>query len=434
MERRIKLAFIFLSLLLAAYMGLAYYYYTAPPMPRTVSLPTLEGIRIPLPPLTTYTARPERGGSRIVVDMAHENAFTLEELSTLLGKLVEAGAEYEVAESSEELMQALRGADAAIIISPSQGYGAEETALVKELVEEGGRVALFKDPTRPSRIESIASQLGVAFTPDYLYNTRENAGNYRHILIKDFKPTPVTTGLEVITFDTASSIAAPGGIAYTSEHTVSSLKGEGVHPVITLVGGSVLAFGDQSFLHSPMSRFTDNERLISNTATYLAQARRRHRLDNFPFYIKETAISYSGDELLDEALTLKEYLVDAGVKAELGSRGQSKGIFIGLLNESEAEMQELGGVISNNTVIAGGNTFDLNRTAIFYMQGSRFWLLSNEEKPIADLIAIIREGRLKHNLVSGDLAVLPYEPTAKEETAEAEGNVTASSESPQPGA
>ncbi|MFQ5800902.1 MAG: hypothetical protein ACE5HH_04190, partial [Candidatus Hydrothermarchaeales archaeon] len=389
---RIGLFIIFIIVASLTFAGLTYYYYEGFIGPKKVSLPELESITAPRHVEGISRGALEKKGAKIVFDAAHENAFTASEISTVLERFNAMGAGYEFIDSQEGLEKALKYADAFIVISPTTAYSKEEVSSVKDFLRKGGRLALFVDPTRESRTDSIASQLGIMFASDYLYNINENAGNYRHIYVDDFIDSPVTAGLERITLFTASSITSVGGVAFTDSRTVSSLRGDGPHSTITMVDDSILAIADQSFMEQPNDRVTDNGLLISNIAAFLGEGKRRYTLEDFPFFFSDVSIRYSNASLLEEALEVKGVLVDAGIKSSISQKGSEETIFIGLFNQSKKELEELEDIIVDNTIVAGGVEFDINSTAIIYQRDKSIWILSQEEESINNLIALLKNG------------------------------------------
>lgn len=413
-----------------AFGAFTYYYYWSFPVPREVVSPSLEGITVQDVPGQGQRAVPEVGGAVVVFDRAHDNAYAMSEITSLVDGLREARASFENVDDPGALSLALKYADSLVIISPTTPYTGDEVSLVRGFLDKGGRVALFADPTRRSEIGSIASQLGVVFTPDYLYDTGDNAGNYRHIYVDDIRGSLVTSGLGRVTFFTASSLVSDRGVAFSSTTSSSSLRGEGPHAVIALLNGSILAVGDQTFMEQPNDKVTDNGALIANIASFLAGAEKRHTLKDFPFFYSDVNLRLSNMSFLGDALELKGFLLDHGVESTVSKDDSDESIFIGLFNQSPAELEALQEVFVNGSIVAEGFEYDLNRTAVIYLKGRKLWIISNTEESLADLIAIIKEERLRYHLVTDDLAVMLYEPPIREapptNTPEHEGGANAS--------
>lgn len=422
--KKSQLLVIALAVSIATYASLTVYYYNEFPKQKDTQLPDFESISAPRNPEGTSPIHAKRANARIVIDGAHENAFTVSEISSLLESFNEIGVEVEIVESLEDFDMSLNYADSLVVISPFTVYTKDEVSGVKDFLRKGGKLALIYDPTRGGGINSLSSQIDIVFVPDYLYNMNENAGNFRNIFVDEFRPSPMTSGIERITLFTASSIESNAGLAFTDEKTTSSLLGEGPHSPVALVSNSIFAIADQSFMVHPNDRVTDNGRLISNLASFLGEGKRRHTLEDFPFFFTDVAIRYSNESLVNYALGVRGIFVDAGIRSRISKEESDETVFIGVLNESEGELEMLKDVIVNNTIIIGGAEYDLNRTALIILRGKDMWLLSNEEGPIGDLIGILANGEVKYYLVNENLAILPFEPTIEDEVIEPEDGFT----------
>jgi hypothetical protein len=422
--KKSQLFVIALAVAIAIYASLTVYYYNEFPKQKDSQLPDFESISVPRNPEGTPSIYAKRANARIVIDGAHENAFTTSEISSLLESFNKIGGAVEIVESLEDFDMALNYADSLVVISPFTVYTKEEVLDVKDFLRKGGKLALIYDPTRGGTINSLSSQIDIVFVPDYLYNLNENAGNFRNIFVDEFRPSPVTSGIKRITLFTASSIESNAGLAFTDEKTTSSLLGEGPHSPVALVSNSIFALADQSFMIHPNDRVTDNGRLISNMASFLGEGKRRHTLEDFPFFFTDVAIRYSNESLVNYALGVRGIFVDAGIKSRISKEESEETVFIGVLNESEGELEMLEEVIVNNTLLVGGAEYDLNRTALIIFRGKDMWLLSDEEGPIGDLIGILANGEVKYYLVNENLAIFPFEPTIEDEVIEPEDEFT----------
>ncbi len=422
--KKSQLYLIALFVAIATFVSLTVYYYDEFPKQKDSRLPDFESIDPPRNPegiLPIYTKR-VRG--LVVIDGAHENAFTASEISSLLESFNEIGVEVEIVESLEDFDMALKYADSLVVISPFTVYNKDEVSDVKDFLRKGGKLALIYDPTRGGTINSLSSQIDVVFVPDYLYNLNENAGNFRNIFVEDFRPSPMTSGIKRVTLFTASSIESNAELAFTDNRTVSSLLGEGPHSPVAQVGDSIFAIADQSFMVHPNDRVTDNGRLISNIASFLGEGKRRHTLEDFPFFFTDVAIRYSNESLVDYALGVRGIFVDAGIRSRISEEESDETVFIGVLNESEDELELLEDVVVNNTLIVEGVKYDLNRTALIILRGKDMWILSNEEGPLGDLIDVLANGEVEYFIVNENLAILPFEPIIVEEAIDFEDEFT----------
>jgi len=292
--------------------GLFYYsgFYSAPP----TEMPSYEHIVVPEAPSTEYSDKvSEEGEGIILLDLAHDNAFDVEELNVLILRLVSRGltieffspgddleeellgeeaeeeellgeeakeeellgeeAEEEEILDEEDVEEELPGANAFIIICPQAEFSEEERETVSEFVNNGGKLFLIGDPTRSSQMNSLSLKFGLIFEPDYLYNMKENDANYRNIFITEFKENEITGNLEKIALYTAGSISsADDGVAFGDENTFSSLieSKKKLSPIALANEAKILAIYDLTFIIEPYNGILDNNQLISNIADWLA--------------------------------------------------------------------------------------------------------------------------------------------------------------------
>jgi len=271
--------------------GLFYYsgFYSAPPS----EMPSYEHIVVPAAPATGFSDEYEEGEGVILIDLAHDNAFDIEELNTLTARLVSRGltieflteevdlekellGEEEVekdGDEEEELEEELAMADAFIIICPRAEFSEEEIEAIEKFVDNEGKLLLIADPTRRSKVGSLALRFGLIFEPDYLYNMKEYDTNYRNIFVTEFREDEITRNLEKIALYTAGSVtSAGGGLAFVDENTLSSVieTRKKLSPIALAGESKVLAVYDLTFMTEPYNGFGDNNQLISNIADWLA--------------------------------------------------------------------------------------------------------------------------------------------------------------------
>jgi hypothetical protein len=418
--RKISLLLIGLFIAALTFLSLTTYFYNGFYEGSPVNLPDIDSISAPVNPEGTQPIAGEVSSARIVFDGAHQNAFSADEISSLIEALNNLGADYEIVESPEDFLISLKYANSLVVISPATAYSKEETMAVKDFLRKGGRIVLIYDPTRGGSINSLSTQLEIFFEPDYLYNMNDNAGNYRNIFVDDFKSSSLTSGIKRITLFTASTIASKGGIAFTGAGTTSSSLGEGSYSPIALLDDSIFAVSDQSFMEYPNDRVTDNNRLIRNIAGFLGAEKRIYALEDFPYFYTDATIRYSNESLIELALSCKRIFVDADIDSKISQEPSDQTVYIGLLNDSGKELDKLKDLIYNNTLVSGDLKYDLNRTALIYLMGKGLWILSNEKDPLKDLVDILSTGEVKYYLLSGNLAVLPFEPTVIAEPKEDE--------------
>jgi hypothetical protein len=203
--------------------------YTPPPAPELeVKIAEKEQL-----PTGLLDVEPIRGRGTLLVDQAHANNFSNDELNVLLDRLSARGYDHEFLTNTEELADRLKYANAMLVVAPEGSFEAEEVASIRNFVDKGGRLLLISDPTRNDveHINSLAGHFGVLFEGDYVYNLVENDDNYRNVILHDFAEHDLTRGLEGVAFYSACSLAASGNALITGdENTISNLESVGNHP------------------------------------------------------------------------------------------------------------------------------------------------------------------------------------------------------------
>ncbi|GAI14922.1 unnamed protein product, partial [marine sediment metagenome] len=162
-----------------------------------------------------------------------------------------------------------------IIVSPQEKFSHEEKKTIDEFVDNGGKLLLIADPTRNGNISSISLEFGLIFEPDYLYNMKENEINYRNIFVTEFKENEITKNLEKIALYVTGSISSTdGGIAFVDQNTFSSMieSRKRLSPLALTQESKVLAIYDLTFMTEPYNGTLDNNQLIANIADWLASA------------------------------------------------------------------------------------------------------------------------------------------------------------------
>lgn len=256
------IAIIFMAQLLFFYRGVYY--------PQPVTTPDFLSVNVnlsvPFGTPDSYTA----GSGTVLIDVSHKTNFNAGELNLLLSRIIARGYRIEYFKDSSNLTKNLSGSTSFVVISPASSFSTADVKSVKRFVEGGGRLLMLSDPIKESEINSLASEFGILFWNDYLYNMKENDGNFRYIYLTDFTENNITKGLRRIVFYTSGSVFG-NGIIFTDNDTYSSSRGEkGRYSVAVIAEDSrVLAIGDVTFLSEPYN-VMDNNRLIYNLADFLA--------------------------------------------------------------------------------------------------------------------------------------------------------------------
>lgn len=323
---------------------------------RPPAIPTIDPAAIALPDVAYAPAADPRSGrsltapdrARVVLDLSHANNLAVTDLTPLGARLAARGAEVILYDAGyDDLGALLHGVSALLILAPTTEYTPEECDLIQTFVEDGGRLLLAADPTRPAStaddddlstaffpesaipaINSIANRFGVAYFDDYLYNLADNAGNYRNVRLTEFDPEhDLTRDLETVIFFAAHSLRGDGRALIAGDAaTRSSLRtGEtDLAAALLSAGDHVLALGDLTFLTAPYHTQGDNDRFLGHIADWLAvDSRQRENFEDFPrIFTRPVDLIQLGGGWLDPRLIvntgdLQAYFEEAGLTLTL---------------------------------------------------------------------------------------------------------------------
>ena len=253
---------VFLAQLLFFYRGV----YLPPP----VKSPDFLGINVNLSRPIEINDSFTSGSGTVLIDSSHGNNFNAGDLNLLFSRVIARGYRVEYLKDGSNLKKNLSSATSFVVLSPASPFSAADAKSAKEFVNGGGRLLMLSEPIKESEINSLAAEFGILFWNDYLYNLKENEGNFRYIYLTEFAESNITKGLRRIVFYTSSSVFG-NGIIFTDKDTYSSSRGEkGRYSVAAMAEDSkVLAIGDVTFLSEPYN-VLDNNRLIYNIADFLA--------------------------------------------------------------------------------------------------------------------------------------------------------------------
>ena len=411
---------------------------------------TLEGYHAPTPTvvplhqikspsaaaLTQFDESPSIQKGVLLMDGIHGNDFTKTEMSPLISRVKARGYEVEfmgtvgrfgnftsLSEGARlTMMEAkLRRADSLAVIVPIDGYSAEEVDLVERFIlRKGGKVLLIADPTRRHLMNNLAERFGLAFQPDFLYNTNPEQYdlNFQNILISNFREDEVTNGLDQISFYTASSIMTPNpGIAFTDGGIHSSMfeQVEPFYPMVKAAEGKLLAISDMTFMIPPRNAVLDNNKLISNIADYLTSSERTFELADFPgFFRDDVDILVGRSELFDVGGDLKDGLAEFRINSSVQGVEDitTDTIYVGLYEDATDVVQylELAG-LDVGDVIRTSFTPDIQRehTAIIMLNSSSdrqvLVLLGDSEEALRDIVVQLSKGSFRDGLVGDFVGV-----------------------------
>ncbi|MFB6296818.1 MAG: hypothetical protein ABEH66_08300 [Halobacteriales archaeon] len=255
-----------------------------------------------------------------LIDLAHGNRITEEEIQPLTAAIRDAGYRVEFLEFSTQLRTKLARADAFVVIDPAQSYARVEVDAVESFVENGGRLAMFGEPTRAAlagpfggltlqtnKLEPLADRFRIDFGSGYLFNMGSNDGIYRNVFARAGGQSGVVSGVDQVAMYTATRVSTQGGqTVLTAADGTRSSRGDapGTYPVGVRTG-SVLAFGDATFLTGGNYQVVDNERLIGNVVSFLVSGDRRRTLLNYPANVApDPSITYTSADLLGAAQSI----------------------------------------------------------------------------------------------------------------------------------
>jgi len=230
----------------------------------------------------------ERGD--VLVDLSHGNQISWWDLDILIAELANRNATVSFVPQRDDLDSKLTEASCLIVASPTEVYKDRECDSIAKFVDEGGQLVMFFDPAWEyigtqglsegiiGPINSLSIRFGLSFAKGYLYNGEENFGSYRNIYIRNFVSSPLTRNLKSLVLFMGTHIRTAGReLAWTSNNTYSSVA-EKADNYATIVfaekrNGTVIAFGDLTFLSEPYCYVDDNYQLILNLASLISKTK-----------------------------------------------------------------------------------------------------------------------------------------------------------------
>jgi hypothetical protein len=352
-----------------------------------------EGIAaVPTPVTSDFQDEPELSRAAVngsagiaILDQAHDNQFTLDEVAFLDSLLASRGVTLTPFEEGDMAM-ALRSAGALVVVAPVAGYSDAEVMAVRDFVERGGRVLLVGDPTRysiefdeedifaPAVIQTaqiplndLANAFDITFRSDYLYNTVENEGNFRNILLDQsgFAEGALTDGLERLVLYSSHSLqlgpsASP--LLTTDENTWSSSTDRPGEFTLAALGaegegseGQVLALGDVHFMTEPYNSVYDNGAFAARVADFLGGGGdSAEGLASFPYFFRQSIdlVYVGGPELgpdaFDDIIALQSAMREAGLSLALTAEPDPSHdtLYLGVYNQANdvADLLDRAGV------------------------------------------------------------------------------------------
>ncbi|MFH1016461.1 MAG: hypothetical protein V1771_05625 [Chloroflexota bacterium] len=437
----IKRAVILIVGIAVVVAGRWFFFYNGSYSAPQTKTPGYEHITAPTPSAAKFTDSARAGTGTVLIDEVHDNQFTVDELSVLVERVLSRGYEVEYLNIGEkgkvdrEREAALRArlslADAFVVAVPRNPFTLPEIALVSDFVDKGGKLILVGDATRTGQINTLAGQFGVTFQADYLYNQKDNDGNFRNIFLKEFKQSALTSGLQQVVLYSASSITPTElGLAFTDANTFSNLihSQERFSPILISQNNRVLAISDLTLMGEPYNAAYDDNRFIANIADWLTQSERKFLLSDFPHFFRgKVKIELADPKFADLGLKVRSALQDYRKTGELGKL-EGGGVFLGLFSNADNVSAELraGGISiatekETSVEIRGIGQAYRPETALLYLysdgKNRTLILLADVESGLQRLVDGLAKGDFRQWLVRDDLALSylkkPETPTPK---------------------
>lgn len=338
--------------------------------------------RVPTPAAAEFVDEPTVGAGQVLLDLAHDNLFSPQEISYLESRLAARGFDL-VPFKDGDLGGALRPVSSLIVIAPLIDFSQQEILAVTDFVDRGGRLFLVGDPTRFNLVfqedeadltpfgyevasdqlplNSLANAFDLNYNGDYVYNTVENEGNFRNIILKGenfikdeaftegetFTSDSLTSGLGQLVFYGSHSIEVGEDgrpLLPAGEDTWSSATDRPGDLALAAFGRAdrVLAVGDVDFLTGPYYTVFDNARFIAQIADFLTADERSHSLADFPYFLDPAVdLVYLGQpelgaDAFDEIIAWQGAFRQLGTELSLAKEaaaGQDT-LLVGLYNQA----------------------------------------------------------------------------------------------------
>ena len=415
----------------AAYLlGAAVFYY-----PGSYDPPPDAGVPADLITLPAFESRrhveaPVARRGMLLLENAHANAFSPDELDSLVSKVTARGYTVEFVlrrdvtfpgpgnTALSKLDKKLHKARSLAIVLPAIPFTPEELDVIERFMDKGGRLLLIGDPGRSNVINSVADRFGLLFQDGYLYNVVDHVFNFRNIIVRDFRADQLTEGLETVALFNAGSIKSTGRpLAFADTNTFSSMveRVQPFSPIVKSADGSILAISDLTFMLPPQDSTLDNDRLISNIADFVTTGDRTFDLSDFPhFFGDQVDILVGSSGLFDLGSRLKSMLAEAQVDSDVrGVEDLSKDtLFVGLYQDSSDVAQYLDAAgVQVDSALRTPFTPDIDPegTAIALLHKGRdrhvMVILGDSGRAVARLTAMLDSGAFRDGLVGSHLGV-----------------------------
>ncbi len=424
---------------LVSLLGSFFLFYGGKYQPPSLPLPGEDAVKPHEFPVQPFTDTPQKRTGTLVVDMTHFNNFSDQEFNVLLSRISSRGFIIHLLGNVNEFMDsaqkkpqrendlevALRSADSYVVAIPWYAFSIRERELVRNFVDRGGKLLLIADASRSSAMNTLASDFGLIFEVDYLYNVVEHETNFQNFFVRNFKPSRLTEGLKTVVFYQSSSLSPESqGLILTDENTFSSareMRGP-FTPMVLTGNGRVLAITDLTFMTPPYNSVMDNDRLISNIADFLTTSERTFGLAEFPYFFRQDVdVVAANERLMEGAQSLRGILSGFGKDAEVKDEESflKETVFVGLWQDA-ARVEHY---LSLAGIRAGARiqtpfTSDIPAagTAMLYLHQSQgrnvLVILGDTKEMVERAVAMLGTGDFRNGLVNDRLGFYRLERAA----------------------
>jgi len=238
------------------------------------------------------TVESNASGKRILIDTDHSNQEVRQRTQVLVEALTARGHDvryYESSVSSDvDLNSSLRGADAFVIVAPTDDYDASETRSLARFTDRGGRLLILGEPTKVqagvvstlfTRIDlsALTAEYNATLDEAYLFDQATNANNFQNVVGRPTGESSLTEGVDRVAFFEAAPITPGQGIRSVIETPATTrLSSSRRADTYTVAArhGNVTLVGDASLMTAENYRTYDNEVFVGNLAEFLVGGQR----------------------------------------------------------------------------------------------------------------------------------------------------------------
>ena len=237
------------------------------------------------------------GEKKILIDTSHGNTFDRAKLEPVLETLAEAGHTVDIGAvsgggfGSGDYNATLQEYDALLVIQPGSGFSDGQRTALQKYTDGGGRVVVLGEPTQsalgqgtfglvPTRItfgaNGMTTDYGARMGADLLYNMDDSANdnNFKEIYAEPTGNSPLTEGVETVTFSRAGYIVTVGdtdaSVVLGAADGTRTLEDDRTGSYATAVqNGNMVFVADSDFITRSELYDVDNEVFVSNLLNFL---------------------------------------------------------------------------------------------------------------------------------------------------------------------